>query len=151
MPPSIGLKLVFNQLLDRLSVKYLQFLRVIEETHEAYIFVDELLLFPNGVIDDIHSNLRQQIERIFDFVDLARIYMGKIGFHVVVDALDVWEYGFIVLSQIEYGVVVGFHDMLIVEMGTRPLLKVKCIAENLTVKQMLNPHLVDQMRQVFDK
>ena len=101
MPSRISFKFIFDELLDGFRLEDLELLSFVEKSHETNILVHKYRLLRDWIFDHIESNLRQQINRILNLIDLAGINSSKIFIYILIDCLEFGEDTPIVLPEVE--------------------------------------------------
>lgn len=101
MPSRISFKFIFDELLDGFRLEDLELLCFVEEAHETDILVYEYRLLRDWIFDHIESNLRQQIHRILNLIDLTGINSPKIYLNILINFLKFGKDTLVVLSEIE--------------------------------------------------
>lgn len=101
---SILFPLELDELLNSTRFEDLKLLGLIDQTHEVAVTIDELNLTAVQVLSYKFSDLGQNVDGVCDLVDLAGVDLRGINIFFVgvfVQGRDVWENGFIVVSELE--------------------------------------------------
>lgn len=135
---SILVPLELNELLNCAGFKNLKLLGLIDQTHEIAITINKLNLIVVQVLSDVLSDLGQNVNGVGNLVDFAGVDLWGINIFfiiVFVQWRDVWEDGFIVVSELEDWVVVTTLISIVVSVRTGPIIEVKWETENVWWKQ----------------
>lgn len=153
--------LELDELLNRLGLEDLEFIRVDTKLHNGNLFVIIGLFLATIVINvvlHVLGKTRKQIDGVLDLVNLPFLAILIKGVFII-HFSDVAEDRVVCFLQpdIENRAVVGHGDLIFVEVGAGPLIEIESIVEHLRVKEthhvdalfkQENEVLVEQVRRV---
>jgi len=136
--PRILVPFELDQLLDSFGSEDFKFFCLVNKPHQIVFSIDVLFHSMTVLINtilDVLSDLWQNVDRVSDFVDLVLVNILILTIIVVENRRDVREYRQVIVSELEYGVVITAHICFLVSMGTWPVVIIKGKTEYVTFKQ----------------